>query len=86
MIRNTASLALLLSSLQITTGSPQVVLNNNIHSVHSIGNTIKDSTLDKIKLIRHIPSGKCLIIENRDPAVGKRGERIVLWECHDLKQ
>lgn len=84
--RATCALLSLFSFLQISTSNPQIVLNNNVHSVNSVGNGLKDATLDKIKLIRHIPSGKCMIIENRDVPVGKFGGRVVLWECHDVKQ
>jgi len=38
-------------------------------------------TLDKVRVITHVYSGKCMIIENKPSGQIIDKERIILWEC-----
>ena len=53
--------------------------------INAVDNGNVRGTLDKVKLIGHKQSGRCLIIENGQRQGYTRENQLVLWKCHDRR-
>lgn len=72
---------LILSLIYLITGA-----NAAVDLQEPLRNTLQsgeETTLDKVKIIGHPVSGRCLVIENKKRMGNTRENQLVLWKCHD---